>query len=538
MILRKPYAFFIKYFRIINLIMAVLMAILIYRTIVIGKFLTDYLQDYATASSDFMLGNYINFYSFLLVLVVIIFTIVVTSVMFVKDKPKKLYIFNLIVYIALLVLYGVDYSVMNNIYDRILDIRLTSALRDITYIAAGIQIISCIITIIRATGFDIKQFNFGSDLEELEIDVKDNEEFEVAVEFDKNKMKRNIRGKLREFKYFYVEHKFVVNVSAIILVVIIGFTVFMTKSVYTANYKEAQSFVASNLSLNIKSSYLTQTDQNDKKIVSDDKTLVVVRIDVRKLTPDEVKRLNTGLITLQVGGNSYGQTSAYNEDLTDIGTPYTNDKLSVDFTNYILAFEIPKSLAEETMTLKINDNVSYIRGEIGAKNIYVKLKPMDLTDEKQTEEKKFTETVSFSGSVLGESTFTITQFEIGSKFKVEYPFCSKKDKCGTSYEYVTPTATGNYPKTLIKINGTFDEDESMNLNTMTNLYYFLNEFATINYQVDGKWYSHKIDSKRIKPKLGKENGITYIEVNKNVEKATSVYFTFQVRNYNYKYVLK
>ena len=77
--------------------MAVLMAILIYRTIVIGKFLTDYLQDYATASSDFMLGNYINFYSFLLVLVVIIFTIVVTSVMFVKDKPKKLYIFNLIV---------------------------------------------------------------------------------------------------------------------------------------------------------------------------------------------------------------------------------------------------------------------------------------------------------------------------------------------------------------------------------------------------------------------------------------------------------
>ena len=155
-----------------------------------------------------------------------------------------------------------------------------------------------------------------------------------------------------------------------------------------------------------------------------------------------------------------------------------------------------------------------------------------------TDEKKFTETLSFSGSVLGESTFTITQFEIGSKFKVEYPFCSKKDKCGTSYEYVTPTATGNYPKTLLKINGTFDEDESMNLNTVTNLYYFLNEFATINYQVDGKWYSHKIDSKRIKPKLGKENGMTYIEVNKNVEKATSVYFTFQVRNYTYKYVLK
>lgn len=514
------------------------MAMLIYRTIVIGNFLTDYIQDYATASSGFVLGDYINFYSFLVVLIVIIFTIVVLSVMFVKDKPKKLYIFNLIIYLALMVLYGVDYSVMNNIYDRILDIRLSSALRDITYIAAGIQIISCIITIVRATGFDIKQFNFGSDLEALEIDVKDNEEFEVAVEFDKNKMKRNIRGKFRELKYFYIEHKFVVNVLAIILVVIVSFIIFMTKSIYTASYQEAQTFVASNFGFNVKNSYLTTTDQNDKQIVAADNVLVVVRLDVRKLVEDETKRLNTGLITLKAGGKSYGQTTNYNEDLTDIGTPYTNDKLSIDFTNYILAFEIPKSESAKSMTLKINDNVSFIRGEIGAKNIYVKLNPVDLTKKVQTEEKKLSETLSFSGSVLGESTFTIDQFEISNKFKIEYQFCSKKNNCLASSEYVTPTATGNYPKTLIKLKSAFEEDESMNLNTISDVYYFLNEFATINYQVDNKWYSHKIDSKRIKPKIGSANGYTYIEVNKDLERATSVYFTFQVRNYNYKYVLK
>ena len=98
MIFRKPYAFFIKYFRVINLIMAVFMAVLIYHTLTVGRFLNEYINDYILATNNFSLGSYINFYTFLLIIIIIILTIVVTSVMFVKDKPKKLYIFNLIVY--------------------------------------------------------------------------------------------------------------------------------------------------------------------------------------------------------------------------------------------------------------------------------------------------------------------------------------------------------------------------------------------------------------------------------------------------------
>ena len=45
MIFRKPYAFFIKYFRVINLIMAVFMAVLIYHTLTVGRFLNEYIND-------------------------------------------------------------------------------------------------------------------------------------------------------------------------------------------------------------------------------------------------------------------------------------------------------------------------------------------------------------------------------------------------------------------------------------------------------------------------------------------------------------
>ena len=119
MILRKPYAFFIKYFRVINLIMAVFMAVLLYRTLKIGNYLTSYIKDYIMASDGFVLGQYVNFYIYLLTFFVIILSVSVLSVMIVKKKPKKLYIFNLAMYIVLLILYIVDYNVMFDIYDKV-----------------------------------------------------------------------------------------------------------------------------------------------------------------------------------------------------------------------------------------------------------------------------------------------------------------------------------------------------------------------------------------------------------------------------------
>ena len=538
MILRKPYAFFIKYFRLINLIMAILMGILIYRTGIIAKFFSDYIADYITTSNGFMIGNYMSIYSFLIALLIIILTIVVLSVFFVKDKPKKLYIFNLILYIGIIVLYGFDYALMNGINEALLDIRVSKAASDITNIALGLQVVALILTLIRATGFDIKSFNFATDLQQLDIDTKDNEEFEVAVEFDRNKMNRNVRKTFRNIMHTYQERKFLINLILIIVVIIIIFIIFINRAIYRADYKEGQTFTASSVAMNIKNTYLTGDDQNGKAIVDDKKrTLVVVNFDVRRLTQDEDQTLNTGLITLRIGDKSYSQTTNYAEDLTDIGTPYTNEKLSEEFTNYILVFNVPLNEAKKSMTLKINDNISYVKGQMGAKNIFVNLKPKDLTEKQELKEERIKETLSFSGSILGNSELTIDEVLIDDKFKVAYNFCANKNKCYTSYEYVTPTATGNYFKTLMKINGDFEEDTASNIENVENLYYFLNQFGTIHYKIGDQWYSHKIDSQLIRPKTAKDNSY-YIEVNRDIKNASEIYFTFNIRDYTYKYIIK
>ena len=454
--------------------------------------------------------------------------------MFVKNKPKKLYALNILIYLAIFILYIIDSNILNTTYEKIIDVRVAKAIRDINFIAVFLQTAAFLLTLIRATGFDIKSFDFGKDLQELKIDVKDNEEFEVAVEFDQNKVKRNVRSSVRNFKYFYVEHKLIINLTILGVVALILITSLITKIIYTDNYKTNQIFSVDGVEFNITNAYLTKTDINNKTITPKDKTLVVVKMEIRKLG-EEKKLLNTGLITLTAGGKSYSKTDSYNDYLTDIGTPYTNDDLQTEFTSYIITFEIPKK--DKNIKLKINDNNSFIGGQIGVKNIYVKLKPIDLTGTKQTEENRIGDTISFSGSMLGETTFNITKYAISNKFKAEYQFCLNENNCKTSYEYITPTATGNYFKTLLKLNGNIEEDETVNLDNIDNIYNFLNEFATIYYQLDGKWHSHKINSELIKPTVAKDN-YYYIEVNKEIEKAESIYLTLNVINYTYKYMLK
>ncbi|MBQ9011375.1 MAG: hypothetical protein IJ093_01865, partial [Bacilli bacterium] len=236
MILRKPYAFFIKYFRLINLIMAVFMGIMVYRTIIVSRFLDEYVNDYTIDSTSFSVSKYMNFYSFLMVFFIIVLTLVITSVMFVKNKPKKLYIINLAIYVAVMILYMVDYSTINTISTKLLDFRVSGALRDINYMLLIAQVVSLLLTLVRATGFDIKSFEFAQDFQDLDINTKDNEEFEVSLEFDKNKAKRNFRRNVRNLKYSYIEHKFFINMTVVIILLKGVFAFFMNNNISSSYY--------------------------------------------------------------------------------------------------------------------------------------------------------------------------------------------------------------------------------------------------------------------------------------------------------------
>ena len=535
MILRKPYAFFIKYFKLLHAIIAGLVAFLLYRSFTIYNFFSAYVKDYSSALNEFSPRTFINMYSFVLALVIIIFIIILLSVMIYKKKPKALYVFSILVYVAVLVLFFVVYPSLRDISAYILDIRTSSAYRDLFLIISILQLVCLVWYAIRATGFDIKQFDFGTDLQKLDIDEKDSEEIEVSLEFDQNKVHRQIRHKLREIGYVYKENRFIINTAAIILIIVLGFLIYTNIGIYTASYSQGESFSASGVVMNVKNTYLTQTDPLGNKLTND--MIVVVKMDIRKQGVVD-RTLNTGLTTLIVNGISYGQNNDYAKELYDLGTAYAGQNLSDEFQSYILAFLVPKEDINEKMELKFNDNVSYVKGEMGAKNVYVSLKPTNLTKNDGSKDGMIGKEMTFQDSVLGDSTFMIKGYEFNNKFKINYKYCYATDKCIDSYEYLTPTATGSYPKTLMRINGYFVIDDNVNSGEITSLQSFLNTFATINYKIGDIWYSNDINTQTVKPKIGVDNTNYYVEVPLDVASASEISLTFKIRNYTYKYVLK
>lgn len=530
MILRKPYAFFIKYFKVMHLIMAILIAMLIYKTIGIVSFFNSYIDDYKITLTNFDLGGIINIYTFLIALVVIIATIIVMSVMIFKKKPKLLYIYNLVLYIAGFIFFIVSYDVLRNITGAILDVRVSKGFRDVSVILLILEVISFLFVIVRATGFDIKKFDFGTDIQTLEINEQDSEEIEVAVEFDKNKARRNLRKTIRNIKYTYIENKFVINLSVVIAVILISFLIYFNHSIYNASYSENEYFSASGISMIVTDSYLVKNDY------AKNTNLIVVRFDVKREYITE-KKLNTGLITLRINNNSYSQTTKYNQRLDDLGVGYAGQKLTDEYAHYILTFAVDEKEDISKAKLKINDNVSYVKGEMGAKNIFINLRLKEL-DKNGKDLTNLTNIVDFKDSILKNTILTVDQVQLENRFKVTYDFCASKNNCYESYEYINPTATGNYAKSLLKITGTLKIDEKISISGVSNLLEFINMFGSLRYQINGTIKEEKINSEVVKAKMKNENNVYYVEIPRESLNANKISLVFKVRGNNYIYTIK
>jgi len=336
--------------------------------------------------------------------------------------------------------------------------------------------------------------------------------------------------------YAIVENKFFVTVASIIIALFVGLLIYFNVGIYTMKVNERTPFVASGVGMIVKSAYVTNKDYKLNEL-NNDKALVVLRIEV-KANNQNTEKLNTGLANLRIKNYSFGPTTKYINTVKDLGNIYFDQKLDGDYKSYILVYEIPKGLMKESMQLKFNDTVSFVRGEVGAKSIYVKLKPINLDKIKENKTQKIGETLNLKDSILGQTTLKINSYQIAEKFKISYNYCYTASKCVNSVEYVNPTASSNYNKVIMKIEGTFKKDSSVNISKMNDLFDFINSFGILTYVVDGKTYTHPTTLRRVTPQKAKLEDTYYIEVVPEVAKATSIYFDFKVRNEEYKYILK
>ena len=358
MILRRPYAFLIKHFRLIHLILFVLLGYITYKANNMLSFFKEYISN--NGNLVFNSSEYISYYIYVAIIFIVIISLVVFLLMRYKKKPKLFYIILSIVSIISGILFIYLY---NNI--KVLEISVVSGrqirlLRDISSINFWVLLITCIPVLIRGLGFDIKKFNFSSDLQELKLDKEDSEEVEVSIDLSSDGVKRTGRKIFRELKYYYLDNKLILNIIFIVIAIVLILMYPFNRYVVNRDLNEGEVLGTNNFNIKINDSFIS-----DRNRISKDNSYIILKISVIGKT--KKYKLDLDELVLSSKDNKYIPSLKYYLYFDDIGRGYRNNILSTnEYSDYILVYNIKSVDKESNLEFKYleSDRVIKIKPEI------------------------------------------------------------------------------------------------------------------------------------------------------------------------------
>ena len=523
MVLRKPYKFLIKHFRLIHLILAFLSGYLITKTSNLMGFFNDYLNNSETLVGTGTSNEYFSALMIVSASIVLIGSIIILVLMKIKDKPIIFYIINTIAYLLIVIVYFYDKSIIGSLELKVLDIRTIKLASDLTLICFMVQIFSTIILGIRGIGFNLKKFDFDQD--SFEISDKDNEEFEFDLNIDSNEYKRNLNRTLRDLRYTYQENKFYINIIMLILIIIIGILIYLNFGVYHKVYKQNEVINASDISFTINNSYLTNNNYKNNQITNN--YLLVAKIKLKKNTTTK-KQFVKERVLLHIGKVLYNPTEKYKEQLIDIGTTYKKQNLTNEFNEYLLVFEIPKKYISKKMILSYSDPYTG--------NYNIKLSPKKFDEKQKIVTSKLNEEMKIDNKLINKTKIKITNFEIADKIKANYYFCSSFSCSNNSYEYIIPELD-NYVSSVLKINGNIEFD-NVSYSNLKDISDFIEIFGSIKYKINGQEKEMNTSIKKLNPTKSNIDNTYYFQIYREIKTASNISLVFTIRNTRYEYILR
>lgn len=513
MILKKPYKFFMKNFKIISFVLVILNIYIINNTYNSLAFFYEYINSSSLISTDNIIDQFFNI---LIFVIPIIFILIVSITIYLLKKQKKSikwYIFILVIYIAILIFEFYFYHNCQILQTNILDIRILKILNDLLLIVLILEIISLLFFLIKASGFNIKTFRF--DCSEFDIETFENDEVEFDLSIDTNKVTRHTKRNLRYIKYVYIENKVLINFALVGLLIMICVFKYFDVNIFNKKYNMNEEFTINNINVNVVNSYITDKGYNNKIITENN--LVVVKIKAKSF--EKNINLNTLGFTLVVNNISFNHTTKYKKELIDIGDVYNKQLLKDDYKSYILVFEIPKNFNDDKMILKCNYSNN--------KSLSVKLDNEEFLENKINDSANLTEELVIKNDII-DTKLKIKNFEINDKFKIYYNFKYNNINY-LSYEYLLPSYIDNYDRTIIKLNATLENENFVN---------FMERFCKIEYQIDNVNKVMNIELINEIPKKTKTTNDYYFSISNEIKYAEKITLVFNIRGNIYKYYLK
>lgn len=342
MILRRPYAFLIKHFRLIHIILFALLAYITYKANNMLTFFKEYIE--YNGNIDVIASEYISYLIFVSIILILVMSVVVYLLMRYKKKPRLLYILIVIISILSGVLFLYLFNNIRVIETTILSSRELRLFRDISRFNFWMLFITCIPILIRGLGFNIKKFNFSKDLQELKLEDEDNEEVEVNARIDSDTVLRTGRRITRELKYYYLENKFFINIILGVVIVILVMVFPFNRYVVNRDLKEGEILGTSNFNIKINESYVS-----DRNRISKANSYVILNVSV--IGKKNKYKLDLDELVLFSDNKKYVPSLKYYYYFSDLGKGYRDYVLSTsEYDNYILIYNIDSEDKDDSLS--------------------------------------------------------------------------------------------------------------------------------------------------------------------------------------------
>ena len=529
MILKKPYAFLIKYFKIIHIILAFLIGYIISNFSNVTDFFSAYIKS-NIPKTIIDVSQYINPAVYLALLVVIIFSLAMFILMRNKKKPTIFYITIFVYYILIFVSILVAGNIIKSLSEVSLNHQTARVYRDIYLIISVPQYYFFVISIIRGIGFDIKKFNFNKDLEELEIKIGDDEEFEFVVGKDSYIYKRKIRRFMREAKYYILENKLIISIISTVIFIPLFVYAIVNFNFINKIYKVGSTGTIGNFTYNLKSAYETQYDYNGN-IINKNKKYIILNMNITNNSSSPLKFEDTSFF-LKSGNNYYYNKPSLRNYFIDIGKAYIKEDIPGNTTkDLIFIFEVDNRNNFRKYYLYLLKEITYKDNQDNYNYAKFKIKPTTLNEKPKVDNKKKNEILRLGETIFKDSNVILTDIAIDSSYEFSYEIC-KDTICKEYIDVIKPQDSANQNLLIVTYKLYLQKDIGF-METMKSDKDFFDKYLKIGYSFNNK-YIEKGFSSRIYNNI--QNKL-FIDIPKLISKNNDINILINTRknHHNIKY---
>ena len=510
MIIRKPYAFLIKYFKVIHIVMFVIFGYFIFAISDIKDYFTSAVlsNNLAKLGAD---NTYFGFLYFLFAIILLLASVGIFLLMRQKKKPYVFYIlttvyaFLLIVMAALFNSYFIAVSKTGSYPTSTIVIY-----RDFTTIMYYLSFVFVIFSFIRGFGFDIKKFSFEKDKEELNLSSEDSAEVVLDFNIDKDKIINKARKYKREWRYVYEDNKALLKKVGIFLVIALFVYIVINGLVINKTYKMGTFIDAKNFGIRIDKVILSNKDAFGEVR---DRNYAGVVFTIK--TGADGTFFDNRFLRLKVNDEYYYSTQSVNSIMGDLGKVYNNEALiGHKEMEFVLLFDYDKSITPRNVGLEISLDGKYHKINID----YI------IQDGKGYKEKnaKLGEKIDLFGGL------TINNYTIHGG-TAEYRYTDPK--CESECPEYTKRIQPNLNDKLLELNVVYENNDINNK--------LLNYYVSLEYEVDGKVVTNSAKKMQLLNIASLSDGQRlYYSINSDFATATNRYIVISTRDVKYKILLQ